>query len=346
VNVAQHVLDLPEVYRVLVPVLTEIRFDEEHLANCLACPMAPKPGQDLERRSVFTAPARCCTYTPLLPNYAVGRILRRDDRGSRRMLARLADAGGVTPLGVGPDEARSREYHDKALNGGFGRLPELNCPYWEGGLLPCAIYRDRNSVCRTWHCKHVGGARGHAVWMAYKELLFWFEQRLSRLCVERGKWPGEGSTLDDRTAWFLACATTIDTLPEADLAALRAEDGLRVRAIALRTRAAERDHALPDVLQPTVQDWEFGDAVVLMTAYSAYDMRELPRWVFVLLSRMDGRTPWRDALAGAEAELGVAIGEGLVHDLYRLGLVSVGGAREWKPGAEMAMHRLLVPDPV
>ena len=54
--------------------------------------------------------------------------------------------------------------------------------------------------------------------------------------------------------------------------------------------------------------------------------------MFVLLSKLDGLRPWREALQQAEAEHGAPIGEAVVQNLWRMGMLKAHDDTErWRP---------------
>ena len=162
----------------LVPALTALRFPDEPLATCARCAMAARVHGPPEGIA-FTAPARCCTYHPTLPNWLAGRALQRGDLGAERIRTRLGDSDGVEPLCIAPGSARADAWRHRP-DDAFGRDAALTCPFWAEGDLGCSIHRDRNAVGRTWFCRVERGARGHAAWMQLKTLRTDLEHRLSR----------------------------------------------------------------------------------------------------------------------------------------------------------------------
>src|SRR5207253_3996635 len=87
-----------------------------------------------------------------------------------------------TPRGLHPS-AVWRLLYQEGGGGGFGRAQALLCPYYdnEGGL--CGIWRNRQSTCATWFCKHVRGAVGQRFWNALHALLAAVEDDLAGWCL-------------------------------------------------------------------------------------------------------------------------------------------------------------------
>jgi len=90
-----------------------------------------------------------------------------------------------------------------------------------------------------------------------------------------------------------------------------------------------------------VQDVQWHGDRVFLVGYSEYDARWLDRSVFALLSRLDGRTPWRQALDQANAELDEPLPASLVEDLWRAdALEEAGEVVEHQPGWTVRSLRL------
>jgi hypothetical protein len=313
-------VELPAPYLRLVPELGAAEFPQESHATCASCAMAPRGGER-EGQPTFTAPARCCTYHPRLVNFLAGRALRRGGLGAERVRARIAGGEGVRARGIDSTRAWDERW-DKRGAEGFGRDPELTCPYWaDDAELKCTVYQDRNSVCRTWHCKLRHGARGYEAWSKAATILSRLERELSAWCVETlpGR-PEDDASAADFEQWFVACADAVDALPE-DVA-----DRLRTPRIGqwvgeLNEAIAAREAPMPEVLQPRVHDWIRRTDVTLLTSWSSLDRVETPPWIFELLSRFDGVRPWREAVALTAAAIGAPVEESLVRLLWERGLV-------------------------
>jgi Fe-S-cluster containining protein len=161
---------------------------DETDATCADCAMC---SADITRRAgsdlFYNPETKCCTFTPTLPNFLVGRILRDDDalcaQGRLSVDARLGAGLAVTPLGVGPP-LTFRSLYAATSTQAFGRSKTLRCPhYLEEGGGRCGIWKHRESVCTTFYCKHVRGAVGSKFWKSLQRLLLAVEQSLSEWCV-------------------------------------------------------------------------------------------------------------------------------------------------------------------
>ena len=313
-------MELPAPFLRLVPELGAVVFPNEPHATCSRCAMAPRPGGP-EGETVFTAAARCCTYHPRLMNFLAGRVLRRGGVGADRVRARIRERDGVRARGIDPSAAWEAHW-DKEGSDAFGRDPVLNCPFWvEGTELKCAIYEDRNAVCRTWHCKLRFGGRGHEAWMGLAAILARLERELSTWCVEGlPDVPGEGAEPEDYERFYVACADRVDAMTEEEAERFRSPR-LRLLITELGEHVTARDATMPDVLQPRIQDWIRKPSVTILTSWSSLDRVETPPWIFELLSRFDGIRPWREAVAETASALGITVPEALVHQLWERGLV-------------------------
>lgn len=278
---------LPLAVARLAPELVEAALPDESLADCARCPLAG---------GSFLADVRCCTYHPALPNFLVGRALSREDAGSERVRARLQDPDGVGPLGIAPPGGWSERYQ-RERDTGFGRDPSWTCPYWVAGPLSCSIWRDRNAVCRSWHCKHVDGVRGHHLWSAVRALGRGAEVRLAEWCAAELAPPADPSGWE---GYYRACADRVDRAATEDLAHL-ADEGLGALRQAVQDALAGLHVPMPDVLGPNVRGvTPRGDQVELV-GYTPWHGVVLPRAVFVLLAELDGERTWQDAVQRARA---------------------------------------------
>lgn len=333
--------DLPEVTAV-VPELAGLAVPDETRATCARCAMAPDERTAAHaHRAAFTAAARCCTYHPGLPNYRAGRALRRGGIGAAKVRERLANPEGLTATRLGPPPWWMERYAAARRTGsGFGTDEGLTCPFWVAGPLGCSIHADREAVCRTWHCRHVDGAAGRALWVRLQSTMEGVEDLLSRHLAELGGAPAEGASAGEWEAWYLLCAARADQLTEAEIAALR-RPGIVERAEKVVEARAELDREMPDVLAPSIRFWhrEPGDPPTwAMSSWSGYDYQDLPAWIFGLLARLDGRTPWQDARDAAEVDLGVDIPDSLVVEMWRTRLLTDPQELDAPPGVSVRVN--------
>ena len=178
---------LPPLYSRWLGELLKQAIPDETLATCGDCAMCVKgKGQ----QTVFHPDVKCCSYIPIVPNFLLGRILADEDpaaaKGRETMVKRLETGISMTPLGVAASPTEDVLYRHVTQNQGFGKQTGIRCPHLmaEGGGT-CGIYKHRNAVCATYHCKFVRGAVGQDFWSKTRNLLLRVEDLLSRWCVLR-----------------------------------------------------------------------------------------------------------------------------------------------------------------
>ena len=179
---------LPPLYARWMEHVLSGRIPEETDATCAECAMCSTDITLHSRSEDFYNPeTKCCTFTPTLPNFLVGRILSDDDalfaQGRLSVEARLGAGVAVTPLGLGTP-LTFRSLYAGTSTQAFGRSKTLLCPHYrEEGGGRCGIWKHRESVCITWYCKHVRGAVGAKFWKSLQRLLLAAEQSLAQWCV-------------------------------------------------------------------------------------------------------------------------------------------------------------------
>jgi Fe-S-cluster containining protein len=173
----------PEVVRPLLPDLFDHEAPFEEKATCETCAMCPPAGAPpSEAVTYFRPDAKCCTFQPVLPNYLVGAILA-DERadmaeGKRRIQERIALRIGVSPQWIAP--SRKVDLLLRASRrSAFGRSLALLCPFFERTQKNCTIWRHREAVCTTFHCKYVAGADGEIFWRRVRWYMNRVEEALS-----------------------------------------------------------------------------------------------------------------------------------------------------------------------
>jgi hypothetical protein len=323
-------LSIPDVFARLLPELPNVEMPEETRATCARCAMAPEYRVEKDHPNSFTSPERCCTYIPTLANFMVGRILRRGDTGTLRMLERLKQVdGGVTAFGVSANPEQAAFYGEHS--GNFGSLPDYRCPYWVGGERACSIWADRNAVCRTWHCRYIDGTRGYSRWSALRRALDPLEGRVAAWCVATSKPPEPGADRDLWIAWYLHCAARVDAT---DSEVLR---GLLVKSVhdAMEVLSAPLpEQPVPEILMSSPSDWRVREDRVELFGYSTFDAFLAPSWIFAFLSRLDGRTTWAHAASALEAETGHRVDETMIRAMLTHGVLFEPAERyvDVKPG--------------
>jgi hypothetical protein len=303
----------------------------ETVATCENCVMCQESSSRNARGFRFIPEVKCCSYVPVLPNFLVGGVLLDDDpameAGRRSMRTRIAARAAVTPLGLLRSPTQEMLYQHVTERGGFGRNAMVRCPHYvdsEAGN--CSIWRHRNSVCSTWFCKHVRGARGAAFWKSLEGLLTIVEQQLVRWCLLRldpdvetiasllatersdGKQdlPDETSAGDPaaerayRRLWgrwvgreeelYRQCAELVAGLSWKDVVQIcGAEAELAVRVVRSE-HARLLDRSIPSRLRPAPYEMlENGRQGCRLKTYSALDPLELPQALLRILPAFDGR---------------------------------------------------------
>jgi hypothetical protein len=179
---------LPALHDAWLRAVTGAAPPEESAATCERCAMCQHPGEPPPLAGAFSAETKCCTYTPRLPSFVVGRILADGDgdaaavHGRETVRARLAERIDATPLALEKPRAYQLIYSHATAGGGgsaFGRSLDLRCPHFVAASGGCGIWRHRETVCATWFCKHVRGAVGRDFWQAARRYLRAVEDALA-----------------------------------------------------------------------------------------------------------------------------------------------------------------------
>jgi hypothetical protein len=331
--VAEPESDLPPLYARWTRELLGAVPPREARATCLDCAMVAAPGTPPDDRLGFFNPhTKCCTYTPVLPNFLAGAILADEAperaHGRASLLARIGDRERVTPLGLDRPAAVDAAYTALAQER-FGSDASMRCPHMtDDGL--CGIWQHRNSVCATWFCKHERGAVGDRFWSHQREWLQEIERQLAVWCAlgsglapshvaavlaprpPRGADLRARHAVDPADAWgpwlgrerefYVACAGRVAALSWQDVERIC---GATVAARAAAVREMFRrlgDASVPDrlVAMPLVVVRKTPTSAVVLT-YRGTDLLELDRDAIAVVSRFDGR-PTKDVLRALEAE--------------------------------------------
>ncbi len=178
---------LPDLYQRWVEQLLPAGIPREREATCLDCAMCAGHDEVVDADFGYYNPAtKCCTYFPELPNFLAGRAMANDNPGAAALRAIVEDPreirGGATLRSVQSNAKIATLYahHSKS---GFGRDPEMLCPYVidaDGPTGPrCGIWKQRNAVCSTWFCKHGKGMTGVRFWQTLQGFFTRLEWSLS-----------------------------------------------------------------------------------------------------------------------------------------------------------------------
>jgi hypothetical protein len=337
---------LPPAVFALAPELAAIDLPSETLATCDDC-AAGAAAQARSPMRPFDRTLKCCTFWPEHPNWLVGRSLRRDDEGANRVRALIQAGDTVRAIGLGRPAGWLQRYLDEAETA-FGVDETLLCPYYNRPNGSCTVWRDRGSICRTWHCKSVDGPRGRRLWRHIARILKMVEESLALWCLAAPDAPADETLRTDpgrAEAWYRTCADRVEQASPADILGFRSEE-LGHRARALLRIADQVEKPVPTWLGPSV-GWMVDDedpAYILLGGQSPLQLLRLPRTIFQLLSRLDGRTAWPDALRASECAMGDRYPEGIVERLYRAGILEERDPNERDPPPGYTMR--LRPEPL
>jgi hypothetical protein len=333
----------------------------ERRATCDACAMCRPAGEPPGQGDHYFDPGtKCCTYTPVLPNFLVGRILADDDpamrEGRASVLGRIEARIAVTPLGVGKPPSLAILYDSG--EDVFGRSLALRCRHYVETSGHCGIWRHRESVCSTWFCKHVRGQFGYAFWRdAMLPLLRAVEEAVTKWCVleldigpealeklvANPAWTGRPAPLtaaaldlkSDETAYrriwgawhgrelefYRLCGERVEALGWDGALALAGADGQALATLTRRAYARLMSEAVPEALAVGEMNIAaMGAETSRIVTYSASDPLDVPNLVLALLPFFDGR-PTGEALAAIAERTGVTLEIDLVRKLADFGIL-------------------------
>ncbi len=346
---------LPPLYARWMDDLLRSPIPHETRATCDDCAMcAPEGERDGNESMYFSPVTKCCTYQPELANFLVGRAL--DDRdfafsaGRKTLEKRIDDGVGVIPLGL----QQSAIFQVLYENGkeAFGLASSLRCPhYLEEGGGRCGMWRNRNSICATWFCKHERGVLGLSFWHHMRDLLLAVEKTLAAWCVleadfepaalpvlfpmrhragprasmsaadmdgrvdpalARRLW---GRWLGREREFYRQCGARVSALDWKDVARIGGADvavQARMTRFAFEEMSSEKP---PERLQAgAFHIVASGVEGVRVVGYSGSDPLDLDPAVLEILPYFDGR-PTSQALAAIEKDLHVRVEEDLVRRL-------------------------------
>lgn len=307
---------LPDAVEALVPELVRLPIAGEPLSDCGDCVMAPEHVAIGVERFAFDPDVRCCSYHPDLPNFLIGRALRRGGQSARMIRERLAIDDGIDAWGVEPDEGYKER--DDAHPNGFGVSVDMRCPFWVGGDHACGIWQDRNAVCRTWFCRHAHGRQGQLRWISARDTVRLLEKSLAQRCVDAGEAPlGAQVSTAEWEAWFRWCADWVDGLGPGQLEVIAAS----IPELASRRGEIEYRNELPPPEIPDVVIAQVASLAgcessgVSVGGYTRHDRVTGPVAMVDLFDRLDGEVSWRVAAA----EVGVS--DALIGELHRVGVL-------------------------
>jgi len=364
---------LPPVYRGILGDAFDRPKPSERRATCADCAMCDHGAPSPVKMDYFRLDTKCCTFFPRLPNYLAGAILSDPEtaEGARRLRARIATRIGVTPRWL--TRPRKLELVMAHYGEAFGRAKSLLCPYFDDGL--CSVWKHRDAVCLTYHCKYEGGQRGFDFWTALRRYLQFVEERLSwhaarsvdatleepkydrPLSVEdiedlppKGYARFWGAWVGREEEFYRRCHEWVSSVPRAELAqnldATAEGKHLLDALVSAEHGLAHRTLPLHAVKNPRMTEVHVGDKVVV-TTYHRYDSFALEKALYDVLDRFRPDQTLEASLAGLKAE-GIELVPELVDFLVTTGvLVAPGegppriGLTDDRPGRRAALLAIL-----
>lgn len=266
-------------------------------STCGSCAMCPTPQRG--PGTAFRPDVKCCMFTPRLPNFLVGGLIRAQGEGW--LAARRDD---LRPWGVERAPARSEALHLANAAGRFGQEPALVCPHYAADSGLCGIWTHRDAVCSTWYCKPDRGRVGKALWNDVYRLLVAVEELLARdCCAAMGVEPHGGFGPWSPRDLYLACEARVRDMRWREV---MARGGFELRFRLRDVRASLRalgEHTLPQALRwapQAVHPLPGGGARV--EGYGPYDPLDLDAALLASAQRFDGR-PTPEVLADLDGPL-------------------------------------------
>ena len=314
---------LPAAIRAHLGALAEDWPDEER-STCGACPLVIEGEAGVAYPFSMARDARCCTAQPNLANFLVGRA---GDAAVVR--ARLANRDGVSAWGIRARRrlrrrvsAYARSTASAAMSGcavRFGSAAITRAACGSGAARGAARSSAGTIAASRARCR----GRKRPGWVSRSK------RRSRRTSSRRSAvHPADDAAPDACSRGTRGARPPRTQLGETDALAIvravppadpsgaapdRIVESPRGKLIRkLRVHRA----AIADVLVPAVSAVEHHGDRVLVAGYSTFDAVSAPASVFALLSRLDGATPWRTALAELADP---ALDEALVRELRRAG---------------------------
>ncbi len=324
----------------------------EHHATCLECAMCAETPGDFERdMGYYNRSLKCCTYFPEIPNFLAGRALHESNPGAevlRAIVAGTSGRGVATLRAVDPD-AKLATIYDHHHKTGFGRDPDLLCPYAiekDSAAGPrCGIWQQRNGVCSTYFCKHVKGLTGFQFWQTLRGFLTGLEWSLSwwaiaELIPESARafkagalhandrnalslrpdawsyWPGT------RQGFYEACAEKVDALSGAEAVAIAGSES-RLHLIELKDRFGALCSAEPpaDLRAAPFSILKQSGKRTTIQALKCAEPFEAPDALIPLIGYFDGTATTAETIEKIREQTRVRLDAKLVRRLFDFGIL-------------------------
>lgn len=326
----------------------------ETRATCDNCSMCDHGEASPVAMEFFNPETKCCTFTPILPNYLVGAILADESpemaEGKRRIEQTIAKRIGVQPHQL--TRPRKTSLIMTGYGDVFGRAKSLLCPYYDGDnpAGSCTIWRHREAICMTYYCKYSGGARGFQYWNALKNYLGFIQGSLSMSAatavdplVVEPKFEGNVLSLEDlddlppkdteyakwwgpwvgrEKEFYLAChAWVVNEGPAHFHKIEKSKQGQIVFADLLAKYELLTTKTLPVnlVRSPRMKESHVGDKVVV-TTYHRYDSFAVDKELFEVVGKFKSDLSLEENLAELREE-GIELTPDLIEYLVAVGIL-------------------------
>jgi hypothetical protein len=348
---------LPPVYRHLVSGFFDRPKVKETRATCATCAMCDHGEASPVEMEFFNPDTKCCTFWPILPNYLVGAILSDNSpelaEGRRRIEAAIARRIGVTPHQL--TRPRKLSLLMTGYGESFGRAKSLLCPYYDATNPEgtCSIWRHREVICLTYHCKYSGGMRGFEYWDALKDYLSFAQGVLAasatksidpsltqppfakaealsledmedlppKEAVYRSWW---GSWVGREAEFYRRCYVWLTKVSAAEFAKNidASDEGSRRLNKLIATYELLESKVLPTSLirNPRMREQHVGDKVVV-TSYHRYDSFSLDKELFEVVGKLRKTETLEQNLERLSREDGVELAPELIEYLFAAGVL-------------------------
>ncbi len=150
----------------------------EKKANCSNC----NRSRDRRFSYLYQPNLKCCTFYPLVPNFAIGGILQNQLPGAIILKEKIKNRQFSLPLGAFPTLKFQYEFMNLEFTD-FGTREDLLCPYYNKLENNCNIWQFRGVVCTTYFCVSDRGPSGQNFWKNMSDYLSYVEMCLAEECL-------------------------------------------------------------------------------------------------------------------------------------------------------------------
>jgi Fe-S-cluster containining protein len=175
----------PNLYSQFFPEFFNSLIEKEKIATCSNCIML-KPENEIGQQNYYSEKSKCCTFSPEIPNYLVGLILKDDSKefesGREKIKEIISKGVGVSPEGIKPTRKYSLMY-EKGKQSSFGKSTYLICPFFENKENSCSVWNGRSAICSTFFCRYNAGTFGENFWRNIQFYLQETEKKLSQYAI-------------------------------------------------------------------------------------------------------------------------------------------------------------------